>query len=66
MSDRPRHLTYSATTRTSCAAPDDALRRLAALMGATLAREIAGKTHPTEEPTSGSPGTSHGLHEDGG
>jgi hypothetical protein len=49
MSDRPRPNTDIAAEAASRSEPEDALRRLAALMGAAFARELAGKQLATDD-----------------
>lgn len=56
MSDRPCHPAASPAPVSARSAPDDALRRLAALMGAALARELTDQSHQTEHPNSDSAG----------
>jgi hypothetical protein len=51
MSDRPRPIDHIKTEAASRPEPEDALHRLAALMGAAFAREIAGKQLRTGAPS---------------
>jgi hypothetical protein len=51
MSDRPRPIDHIKTEAASRPEAEDALRRLAALMGAAFAREIAGKQLRMDDPS---------------
>jgi hypothetical protein len=63
MSDRPRQIDHITSAETSRTEPEDALRHLAALMGAAFARELAGKQLPTENPLHLNPDDAHSSPE---